>query len=90
MTTMENEKREITRIALKYEKVQNLMKYVNENTLKEMYKRQPKNKAVGIDGMTKEMYGENLEDNIDKLIHDMKQFSYRPYPVRKTLMLAYK
>lgn len=81
---MENEKREITRIALKYEKVQNLMKYVNENTLKEMYKRQPKNKAVGIDGMTKEMYGENLEDNIDKLIHDMKQFSYRPYPVRKT------
>lgn len=84
MTTMENEKREITRIALKYEKVQNLMKYVNENTLKEMYRRQPKNKAVGIDGMTKEMYGEHLEDNIDKLIHDMKQFSYRPYPVRKT------
>ena len=84
MTTMENEKREITRIALKYEKVQNLMKYVNENTLKEMYKRQPKNKAVGIDGMTKEMYGEHLEENIDKLIHDMKQFSYRPYPVRKT------
>lgn len=81
---MENEKREITRIALKYEKVQNLMKYVNENTLKEMYKRQPKNKAVGIDGMTKEMYGEHLEDNIDKLIHNMKQFSYRPYPVRKT------
>lgn len=81
---MENEKREITRIALKYEKVQNLMKYVNENTLKEMYKRQPKNKAVGIDGITKEMYGEHLEDNIDKLIHDMKQFSYRPYPVRKT------
>lgn len=81
---MENEKREITRIALKYEKVQNLMKYVNENTLKEMYKRQPKNKAVGIDGMTKEMYGEHLEDNIDKLIHDMKQVSYRPYPVRKT------
>lgn len=81
---MENEKREITRIALKYEKVQNLMKYVNEDTLKEMYKRQPKNKAVGIDGMTKEMYGEHLEDNIDKLIHDMKQFSYRPYPVRKT------
>lgn len=36
MTTMENEKREITRIALKYEKVQNLMKYVNENTLKEI------------------------------------------------------
>lgn len=58
------------------------MKYVNVNTLKEMYKRQPKNKVIGTDGMTKEMYGEHLEDNIDKLIYDMKQFSYRPYPVK--------
>ncbi|MEY8257178.1 group II intron reverse transcriptase/maturase [Erysipelotrichaceae bacterium 66-17] len=83
MTTMENEKKEIARIAKKYAKVQNLMKYVNQDTLKEMYKRQPKNKAVGTDGMTKEAYGENLDENIEKLLKDMKQFSYRPYPVRK-------
>ena len=80
---MENEKREIANQAMKYAKVQSLMKYVNKDTLKEMYKRQPKNKAVGIDGMTKEKYGENLEENIDKLLHDMKQFSYRPLPVRR-------
>lgn len=72
MTTMENEKKEIARIAKKYAKVQNLMKYVNQDTLKEMYKRQPKNKAVGTDGMTKEAYGENLDENIEKLLKDMK------------------
>ena len=55
---MENEKKEIANQAMKYEKVQSLMKYVNKDTLKEMYKKQPKNKAVGIDGMTKEKYGE--------------------------------
>ena len=81
---MENEKKAITYQALKYPKVQALMRYVNKDTLKVMYKRQPKNKAVGIDGMTKEKYGENLDENLDKLIHDMKQFSYRPLPVRKT------
>lgn len=69
---MENEKKEIARIAKKYAKVQNLMKYVNQDTLKEMYKRQPKNKAVGTDGMTKEAYGENLDENIEKLLKDMK------------------
>lgn len=72
MTTMENEKKEIARIAKKYAKVQNLMKYVNQDTLKEMYKRQPKNKAVGTYGMTKEAYGENLDENIEKLLKDMK------------------
>lgn len=80
---MENEKKEIANQAMKYEKVQSLMKYVNKDTLKEMYKKQPKNKAVGIDGMTKEKYGENLEGNIDRLLQDMKQFSYRPLPVRR-------
>ena len=80
---MENEKKAITYQALKYPKVQALMRYVNKDTLKVMYRRQPKNKAVGIDGMTKEKYGENLDENLDKLIHNMKQFSYRPLPVRK-------
>ena len=81
---MENKKKATTYRALKYPKVQALMRYVNKDTLKVMYKRQPKNKAVGIDATTKEKYDENLDENLDKLIHDMKQFSYRPLPVRKT------
>ena len=33
--------------------------------------------------MTKEEYGENLEENIEDLIARMKKFSYKPYPVRR-------
>jgi len=80
---MENEKAEIARLAEKYGRVQSLMQYVNKKTLEESYRRQPKGKAVGIDEMTKEKYGERLEENIDDLITRMKRFAYRPYPVRR-------
>lgn len=43
-------------------------------------------KAVGIDGKSKEEYGENLEENIEKLIQKMKQMAYRPAPVREVLI----
>ena len=40
-------------------------------------------KAVGIDGVTKEDYGRNLEENLDKLVGRLKQKSYKPQPARK-------
>ena len=80
---MEKEKAEIAKLVEKYGKVQSLMKYVNRDTLKKSYSKQPKEKAVGIDGVTKEEYGENLEENIESLLNKMKKFSYKPYPVRR-------
>lgn len=80
---MENEKAEIAKLVAKYGKVQSLMQYVNSKTLKESYLHQPKHKAVGVDEVTKEEYGEKLAENIDALLKRMKQFSYRPYPVRR-------
>lgn len=80
---MEKEKAEIARQVEKYDKVQSLMSFVNVSTLKESYLKQPKHKAVGIDEVTKEQYGENLEENLNNLIERMKKFSYRPYPVRR-------
>ena len=56
---MEKEKAEIASLVEKYDKIQSLMKYVNSDTLKESYRNQPKGKAVGVDGVTKEEYGEN-------------------------------
>ena len=50
-------------------------KYVNSDTLKESYRKQPKGKAVGTDGITKEEYGEDLEGNIENLLDRMKKFS---------------
>ena len=46
---MEKEKAEIARLVEKYGRVQSLMKYVNSDTLKESYRKQPKGKAVGTD-----------------------------------------
>ena len=80
---MENEKAEIAKLAGKYGRVQSLMQYVNKKTLAESYARQPKKKAAGVDGMTKEQYGKNLEENLENLLKRMKQFSYRPCAVRR-------
>lgn len=80
---MEKEKAEIASLVERYGRVQSLMKYVNSDTLKESYSKQPKGKAVGVDGITKEQYGENLEENIESLLVRMKKFSYKPYPVRR-------
>ena len=40
--------------------------------------------APGIDGVTKEEYGKELESNLQSLSHRLKDMSYRPKPVRRT------
>ena len=65
-------------------KLQTIMHYVNKETLIKQHEQQLNGKASGIDGVTKEKYEENLEQNIENLIEKMKKFSYRPKPVRKT------
>ena len=65
-------------------KMQTIMHLVNTETLKEVHDRQDKNKAYGVDKVTKSDYEENIEENLEKLIANMKQFSYRPQPVRRT------
>jgi len=80
---MEKEKAEIASLVGRYGRVQSLMKYVNKETLLESYRKQPKGKAVGVDEVTKEEYGINLEGNIETLLVRMKKFSYKPYPVRR-------
>lgn len=67
-----------------YRKVQNLMRNVSEETLMEAHRKQSGKKAAGADGVTKDGYGENTEQNIQELITRMKTFSYRPQPVRRT------
>ncbi|NLB82221.1 MAG: group II intron reverse transcriptase/maturase, partial [Clostridiaceae bacterium] len=41
-------------------------------------------KAAGIDRVTKDEYGKNLDENLVSLIGRMKKFSYKPLPVRRT------
>lgn len=82
--SMEKEKTEIAELVKKHGRIQSLMKYINKDTLKESYAKQPKGKAIGVDGVTKEEYGEKLDENLEELLIRMKKFAYKPYPVRRT------
>jgi len=64
-------------------KMQTIMHMVNAETLKGVHRRQDKNKAYGVDKVTKAEYEANIEENIKNLLARMKQFSYRPQPVRR-------
>ena len=43
-----------------------------------------KDAAPGIDGVTKDKYGENLESNLEDLAERLGRMGYRPQPVRRT------
>lgn len=66
-----------------YAKLETLMNRVNEASIKREHQKQAKNKAVGVDGVTKTVYGEELDENVKGLIARMKRFSYKPLPVRR-------
>lgn len=81
---MENERKDITYQVEHGYKLYTLIHYVNKGTLKQQHRKQHKNKASGIDRITKEKYEENLDENLDNLINRMKKFSYKPLPVKRT------
>lgn len=41
---------------------------------------------MGMDGVTKDEYGQNLNKNIENLLEKMKSMSYRPGPVRQVMI----
>jgi RNA-directed DNA polymerase len=65
---------------------ESLMHHFNEDSLKECFHALDGKKAVGADGIDKETYGHDLDQNISKLIAQMKAMAYRPGPVREVLI----
>lgn len=55
---------------------------MNKENLIECYKELKKNRAFGIDEVTVEKYGVNLEENVENLVKRLKDKSYRANPVR--------
>lgn len=80
---MENDFSKIAKQLKEHKTVQGIMKYVNEETIKEQHRKQDKNKAKGIDGIGKAEYEEELEENVKELIKKMKKMSYRPKEVKR-------
>lgn len=81
---MEHELKGIRYQSRTYARLETLMNRVNEETIKEEHHRQEKKKASGIDGISKDEYGKELDKNVTDLISRMKKFSYKPQPVRRT------
>lgn len=56
---------------------------IDIDMLKSCHNSMDGDKAVGIDGITKDMYGERLEHNLAELVKRLKDKSYKPKPARR-------
>lgn len=54
------------------------------DNLRVCYDALPGDRAVGIDGVTKEAYGTHLEENLQDLSGRLKRRGYRPQPKRRS------
>jgi len=54
------------------------------DNLRDCYEALDDDKAVGVDGVTKEQYGRNLEENLQGLSDRLKRMGYRPQPSRRS------
>ncbi len=54
------------------------------DNLRACYEALPADRAVGVDGVTKEQYGENLEENLQALSQRLRQMGYKPQPKRRS------
>jgi len=61
-----------------------LMHHVDLSRLKAAYYRLKPKAAPGVDGVTWEEYGRNLEDNLEDLHARLHRGGYRPKPTRRT------
>ena len=64
----------------------NLLHHINVETLREAYNAMDKNKALGVDKVSKEAYGKNLEVNLESLYVKIRNGSYKPSLKREVLI----
>jgi RNA-directed DNA polymerase len=62
----------------------NLGHIIDLDLLQEMYRKSEGRKAIGTDGITKAVYGINLEANLKDLIRRIRNDTYRAKPARQT------
>ena len=60
-----------------------LFHLIDEEMLKQCHKELDGSKAVGIDEVTKEKYGRNLDANVKDLVERLKRKAYKPQPAMR-------
>ena len=83
---MGTKRQDIRTLSVKHARLETLINHVNYDTLAAEHRRQKSGKATGVDKVTKEEYGKNLDENLKDLVSRMKKFSYRPQPVRRAMI----
>ena len=63
-----------------------LMHHINEGSLRGCFEKLNGKKAIGADKISKDIYGNDLQANLEDLIERMKRMAYRPGPVRQVLI----
>lgn len=58
----------------------------DEDNLRACYDALDADKATGVDGVTKQEYGENLEENLRDLSRRLRRMGYRPGPKRRSYL----
>lgn len=66
------------------EKFTSVMHLIDEDMLKSCHHEIDRNKATGVDKVTKDEYEANLDYNIKDLLARMKNHKYKPQPSRRT------
>ncbi len=56
---------------------------INRELLKVCHEEMDGDRAVGIDGVTKEDYGLHLDENLNALVERIKKRSYKPQPAKR-------
>ncbi|WP_353271727.1 group II intron reverse transcriptase/maturase [Wolbachia endosymbiont (group A) of Nomada goodeniana] len=67
-------------------KFTSLVHLINTENLARCYKELKRNKACGVDQITVESYGENLNEKLEVLVESMKRKQYQPQPVKRVYM----
>jgi len=82
MTTQLERIAEVARAKPK-EKFTSLIHLINKETLIQSHKEMSGKKVAGVDEVTKEMYNERLEENVEELVAKMKRQAYKPQPAKR-------
>jgi len=64
----------------------NLMHLFNEESLTLCYHELDRKKAIGIDEVSKDEYGKNLQENIKNLVTRLKGMAYKPGNIREVVI----
>lgn len=81
---MEHELKPISYQSVTHQRLFSLINRVDAVALMAAHDKQKTYKASGIDGVNKDVYEQNLLENVLNLVERMKTFDYVPQPVRRT------